>query len=136
MKRHAPQTRDYMTHLPVEAEQCETAEDAVSLMQSHGIHHIPVMSGSHLKGVISQRDLLEARVRLGDRFPQTPLVEICQADVLAVNPVDPIDEVVHQLLDRGRDSAVVVDGGFVVGIFTTTDVLRFVADFFGQSKPH
>lgn len=134
MKRHAPEARQYMTHLPVEAEQCEMAEEALSMMQRHSIHHIPVMSGSHLKGIVSQRELLEARFRLGDDFPTTPLEQVCETDVLTVSPVEPIDEVAKKLLARGANSAVVVDGGFVVGIFTSTDVLRFVCDFFGQSK--
>jgi CBS domain-containing protein len=123
-----------MTHLPVEAEQCETAEEALAMMQRHAIHHIPVMSGSHLKGIISQRDLLEARVRFGDDFAATPLEQFCKTDVLTVSPVEPIDGVAKKLLERGANSAVVVDGGFVVGIFTSTDVLRFVCDFFGQPK--
>lgn len=134
MRRHASQARDYMTHLPVEAERCETAADAIALMQQHDIHHIPVMSGSHLKGIVSQQDLLEARARLGDRFSATPLDQICRPDSLVIGPVDPIDEVVRVMLEHKTDGAVVVDGGFVVGIFTTTDALRFISDFFGQSK--
>jgi len=134
MKRHAPPVREYMTHLPVEAERCETVADAVAIMESREIHHLPVMSGSHLKGIISQRDLIEARSQLGDRFLETPLEQICKSDVLTVSPVAPIDEVVRALLQRRVGSAVVVDSGFVVGIFTTTDALRFVSDFFGQPR--
>lgn len=132
LKRHAPQVRDYMSHLPFEAERCETAEDATSMMQQHNVHHIPVMSGSHLRGIVSRTGLLEAQNRLGGEFPATPLEEICSSDTLIVKPVDPIDEVVRRMLQRGTDSAVVLDGGFVVGIFTTTDALRFIGDFFGH----
>lgn len=134
MKRHAPQVREYMTHLPVEAERCETAKDAEELMGEHRIGHLPVMSGSHLKGIVSQRDLLQARLRLGSRFPETALEEVCTKEVLTVSPVDAVDDVVRKLLDQGAGSAVVVDSGFVVGIFTTTDALRFIAAYFGPSK--
>lgn len=134
MRRHAPQVREYMTHLPVEAEQCERAEEAMALMREHDVHHLPVMSGSHLKSIVSLRDLLQARAELGDRFADTPLDQICQTETLKVSPVDPLDEVARQMLQRGADSAAVVDSGFVVGVFTTTDVLRFIGDFFGQPK--
>lgn len=134
MKRHAPQVREFMTHMPVEAERCETASDAETLMQQHAIQHIPVMSGSHLKGVVSQSDLLTGRLRLGDQFPETLLENVCTTDVLTVSPVDPIDEVVRKMLKRDTDSAVIMDSGFVVGIFTTTDALRFVSKFFGQPE--
>jgi len=135
MKRHAPQVREFMTHLPVEAERCETAGDAETTMQKHGIGHLPVMSGSHLRGIVSQHDLLRARLRLGDRFGGTALEDVCTTDVLTVSPVDPIDDVVRKLLATDADSAVVIDSGFVVGIFTTTDALRFIAQFFGGSPP-
>ena len=134
MRRHAPEARDYMTHLPVEAERCETAEDAILLMKRHKIRHVPVMNGSHLKGIVSERDLLEAKVRLGNLFAATPLDQICKPDAITVSPVDPIDEVARKLLQQDADGAVVVDGGFVVGIFTVTDVLRFIDEFFGQPK--
>jgi len=133
MKRHAPEARQYMSHLPLEAEQCELAGDALKLMQKHQIHHLPVMSGSHLKGVVTQQDLLEAQIRLADGFAAAPLQSICQREAITVGPVDPIDDVCRLLLDRNADHAVVMDGGFVVGLLTTTDVLRFVADFFGHA---
>ena len=60
LKRHAPQIRDYMTHLPIEAERCQTAADAVEIMQQQKVHHVPVMSGSHLRGIVTEHDLLEA----------------------------------------------------------------------------
>ena len=121
-----------MTHLPVEAERVETASDAEAMMAQHAIGHLPVMSGSHLKGIVSQGDLLQAKLRLGDQFAQTPLEDVCTEDVLTVCPVDPVDQVVRQILSKHAGSAVVVDSGFVVGIFTTTDALRFVSEYFGD----
>ncbi len=134
MKRHAPDVREYMTRLPVEAERCETVADAIAMMESNQIDHIPVMNGSHIKGVVSMPDILSARARWPDRGDNVRLDEICQADVLKVSPVTSIDEVARELLQRDADNAVVMDGGFVVGIFTTTDVLRFICDFFGQTN--
>lgn len=132
MKRHAPEIGKFMTRLPVEAERCETVTEAFELMRQHHIHHLPVMSGSQLKGVVSLTDILSARSMAADQTG-VRLEEICQNDVLTASPVTPIDEVARQLLQRRQDSAVVIDGGFVVGIFTTTDVMRFVADSFGQA---
>lgn len=133
MKRHAPEARRYMSRLPLEADQCESAGEALALMQHFQIHHMPVMSGSHLKGVATRQGLLEAQIRLGVDFANTPLQSLCNPQVIAISPVDPIDEVCRQLLDQGADHAVVMDGGFVVGILTSTDLLRFITDFFGQA---
>lgn len=120
-----------MTHLPVEAEQSETAEGAAAILQQHNVRHVPVMNGSHFIGIVSEQDLLEARIRLGKDFANTKLAQICLPNPLTVAPVDPVDQVVRSMLERDVDSAAVVDGGFVVGVFTTTDALRFIADFCG-----
>ncbi len=132
MKRHAPEARQYMSHLPLEAEQCESAGEALALMEYFHFHHIPVMSGSHLKGVATRQRLLEAKIRLGSDFAEAPLQSVCETDVMTISPVEPIDEVCRQLLARNVDHAVVMDGGFVVGILTTTDLLKFITEFFGN----
>ena len=119
--------RQYMTRLPVEVERCQTVAEAASVMEKNDIRHIPVMRGSHLHGVVSLRDVLEARIRFADKIADVSLEEICQRDVLTVDPVCPIHEVAEQMLERGVGSAVVVDGGFVVGVFTTTDALRVLS---------
>ena len=98
-----------MTHLPVEVERCETAQHAVEVMQQHGIHHVPVMSGSHLKGLVSQRDLLHAELRLKQKFRDTSLDEICPSETLIVSPVDPIDDVARKMIAQSADAACVVD---------------------------
>jgi CBS domain-containing protein len=122
-----------MSHLPVEVERCETVADAAKLMQTRQIRHLPVMSGSHLRGVIAERDVSAARLRLGETANDTPLEEVCQTDVLTVSPITPIDEVADQMLTRRVGSAVVVDGGFVVGVFTTSDALRLLQSVFSHT---
>lgn len=131
MRRKAPAVRQYMTHLPVEAERCETLAEASALMARHDIRHVPVMSGSQLSGIVSQRDIFAAQARLGEQADRVPLQEICQSDVLTVSPLTAIDEVARQMLRHKAGSAVVVDGGFVVGIFTATDALRVLSEAFG-----
>ena len=132
MRNKPPIVREYMTRLPVEAERCRTVREAIALMESHDIRHIPIMNGSHLVGIVTERDVMQARIEQGGRVGTVELADICQRDVLSVSPVTPIDEVVRRMLGRNAGSAVVVDGGFVVGIFTTTDALRLLRDFFSS----
>lgn len=134
MRRKAPSVREYMTHLPVEAERCATVADAEQAMTAKHIRHIPVMNGARLKGLVSRSDVLAARVEHGDAVNALALEEICQMEVLTVPPTARVDEVAEQMLERRVGSAVVMDGGFVVGIFTSTDALRFVSDWFGESE--
>ena len=132
MSRRAPLIREYMTHLPVEIEEFETVADAERAMQQQGVRHMPVMSGANLKGIVSQRDILQARAAKGKDVDNMPLDQLCQTDVLTVSPVDPLNAVATQMLERRVGSAIVMDGGFVVGIFTATDALRFLCQWFGD----
>jgi len=128
----APIVQKLMTRLPLEIEQIENVGNAKRLMELFGIRHVPVMSGLSVKGIVSQRDILNATIRLGRDIDDVPIEEICEQDVLTVGPLTPVDEVAQQMLKRGVGSALVVDGVYLVGIFTSTDALKAIANLFGK----
>ena len=68
------------------------------------------MSGSHLKGIVSERDVLTARTRYAERLDTMAIEDICDSEVLRVGPLDPVNEDARQMLARQMDSAVIVDG--------------------------
>lgn len=130
----APIVQQHMTRLPLEIEQIDNVANAKRLMDLFGIRHVPVMSGLHLQGLVSHRDILNATVQMGRKIDDLPIEKICVKDVLTVGPLTPVDEVVRQMLERGVGSAVVVDGEYVVGIFTSTDALKTIVTLFGKSS--
>ena len=129
----SPIIQQHMTRLPLEIERIDNVANAKRLMELFGIRHVPVMSGLHLKGIVSQRDILNASIRLGKDIDDLPIEEIYNPDVLTVSPLTPVDEAARQMLERGVGSAVVVDGEYVVGIFTSTDALKTLGSLFGKS---
>jgi len=131
MRRKAPVVRQFMTRIPIELERCEKVGEAVSVMNSYDIRHVPVMNGSHIMGIISQHRILQARSEYGDALDDMVLEDICEQHVLSVTPLTSINEVAKQMLERNTDNAVVIDCDFVVGIFTTTDALRALSEVFG-----
>ena len=132
----APIVQQHMTRLPLEIERIDNVANARRMMELFEIHHVPVMNGLHLEGVVSQRDILHATVRHGkENVDDLPIEEICQQDVLTVGPLTPVNQVAEKMLQRGVGSALVVDGEYLVGIFTTTDALRMLATLFGKSAP-
>jgi CBS domain-containing protein len=60
--------------------------------------------------------------------PMPRLGDVMTRDVLAVAPEDTIGEAAQQMVERGVGSAVVLDYGRLIGIFTERDLLRAVAD--------
>ena len=71
--------------------------------------------------------LPRARTALQRRIMETPLRDLDPAPALTVKPAEPIQSVIRQMQDRRVGSALVLDHGKVVGIFTERDALTRVA---------
>lgn len=124
MKKTTP-VREWMSRLPVEVEETTSVAEARDVMDQENVRHLPVMRGSHLVGLVSLHDVDAARAEHGQ---DRPVSELCPDDVLTVAPEDPLPSVCAKMADAGVGSAVVVDAGVVVGIFTASDAVRIVAD--------
>ncbi len=110
------------------------------LFQQHAIHHLPVVSGHELLGIISFTDLM--RVSFGDAF---------NADVRSVDAALDHTMTIEQLMKKDprcirrdasvRDAAEILaagefhavpvvdmDGKSLVGMVTSTDLIRYLLD--------
>ena len=54
---------EWMTRDPQSVNPDTPVEDATRVMMLHGFHHLPVVEGKELLGVIRLRDLLAAKIR-------------------------------------------------------------------------
>lgn len=127
MRKTMP-VRECMSRLPAEVDRREPLSAVVQKMREQNCHHIPVMDGSHLYGILSHDDLHE--LALMDRSRTQPLVagDVCTRDLLTVEPMAPIAAVAREMIERKVNSALVTDGDVLVGIFTSTDALRLIAE--------
>jgi acetoin utilization protein AcuB len=114
----------YMTRMPFTVGRAESLSVAHREMRAHGIRHLPVVDGDALVGMVSLRDLHLIET-LRDVDPEAVKVEEAMtAEPYTVRPDSPLGEVVEEMIGRRFGSAVVVDEGKVVGVFTTRDALR------------
>jgi len=124
MSKAIPNVDRYMTTSPFSIGQEQTLAQAHRLMREHTIRHLPVLHGGQLVGVISDRDLNLIET-LRDVDAEKVLVEEAMTpSVYAISPKAPLDEVVREMAEHKYGSAVVMDHGKVVGIFTTIDAMR------------
>ena len=132
MRKTMP-VREYMSRLPEEIDRHETLAAAVERMQERSIRHVPVMDGAHVYGILSRDDAHNASLRLGAGAWTVAVGDVCERTPLAVSPTTPIPEVAQQMVERGVTSALVIDEGMLVGIFTSVDALRLLADLRGSA---
>ena len=124
MPKTIPAIERYMTKSPYSIGTHDPLSKAHSLMHEHGIRHLPVLHGAELVGVVSDRDLHLVE-SLTEVDPTKVTVEEAMTTIVyAVAPSTPLDEVVDTMATKKCGSAVVMEAGKVVGIFTTIDLCK------------
>lgn len=120
--------RDYMSTIPHSIGADQPLSVAHAMMRKHQIRHLPVLDGGKLVGIVSDRDLRFIET-LKDVDPEAVHVdEAMSTDVYRVEPSMPLARVAAEMADRKLGSAVVIDNGHVLGIVTTTDLCRALAE--------
>jgi len=115
---------EFTTPDPITVNENTSIEELNRLMKEHGIRHLPVLRGSQVVGLISERDL---KVVAGLSFKEKALV--CAADIMARDPISvsaetSLDEVAFEMSDRKIGSVIVTEGDKFLGIFTVSDALN------------
>jgi len=127
MRKTMP-VRECMSRLPAETDRREPLSAVVQHMREQHCHHVPVMDGPRLYGILSRQDLHELALRGEGSTGDLAAGDACTRDVLTVGPMTPIVEVAQAMIDRQVSSALITDGDVLVGIFTSTDALRLIAE--------
>ncbi len=109
--------------------------DAARLMKKHKIRHLPVLDDGALVGLLSDQDV-QVISSMSENDPSCILVEDAMShSPWTVDPSMPLAEVAAHMAEAKLASAVVMENEKVVGVFTTTDGMRILAELLaGQSN--
>ncbi len=119
---------DYMTPSPHSIGYDQPLAHAHHVMRDHQIRHLPVLNRGHLVGMLSDRDLAfienlkdvdATKVRVDDAMTPSPY---------SVSKSARLGDVAKEMAEHRYGSAVVMENDHVVGVFTTVDALRALAD--------
>ncbi len=117
----------YMTGMPHLIQRHESLLAAHRAMREHRIRHLPVLHGRRLVGIVSDRDLHLVET-LRDVDPRVVRVdEAMTPEPFTVGPGASLLRVARSMARGKYGSAIVMERGRVVGIFTTTDALDALA---------
>lgn len=125
-----PSIKLVMTPFPYFVEQADSLARAESMMKSHGVHHIPVQHHGKLLGVINAAELERCAAGLpaGVSLDMVPVHDLPHAEAFVVDFTHPLDDVVREMATRRIDSTLVTRKDKLVGIFSTTDACRVLAE--------
>jgi nucleotide-binding universal stress UspA family protein/predicted transcriptional regulator len=110
----------WMTPHPISAEPAEKLEAVRAKMLSGHFRAMPVLSAGKLAGIITDRDLR----RHEGYLDHTEVRLAMTTEVATVTPSTPIHEAAKSLLEHKIGALPVVEGERLVGIISTSDVLR------------
>ena len=139
MKQNEPISRIMSTVL-VTVHHGDPISKVRKLMHESGVHHLPVVSGDQLVGIISWSDILS--LSFGQAFGTDERAvdavldhSVTLEQVMKKNPVTmPHDGYVRQaaaiLANSEFHSLPVVSGGKLVGMVTSTDLIKYLVEQF------
>ena len=128
MKKAIPKLTKYMTTTPFAINSESTLVEAMDVMNERHIRHLPVVKGNKVFGLVSDRDLKSIMAYAGANPKTLHVGDICVDEPYITHPDAPINEVAAEMVARKIGSAVVVDNGKLVGIFTATDACQALSD--------
>lgn len=134
---------DYMTRDPITVEEDASMKDAVLLLRTHHIRHLPVALGRLLVGLVTDRDIKRAspsilagidKAEFEQFMEDTPVSRIMTREPFTVTADTPLAEAIQILIDQKFGSLPVVDGKEIVGIFTEIDALKVLVEQLNGAK--
>ena len=132
MSKSVPTIQKFMTCEPVSIDGRSSVAEAQGLMKEKNIRHLPVMDGPKVIGIVSDRDIHQVTSLLDVDPNKLAVEDICQTHVYSAAPDTPLDHVADEMAEHHYGSAVVVQNGKLVGIFTTVDACAALSQILRQ----
>jgi len=101
---------------------------AIQLMAQHHVGALPVMRGTELTGIISERDYARKVVLLGRNSAETPVWQIMSSPVLTVTPEDTVQHCMRLMTDHRIRHLPVLEDGALAGMISIGDCVRAVIE--------
>ena len=124
MTTHASTVREAMTASPRTISKDATVVDAARLMITENVGSLPVVKGSELVGIVTDRDLV-VEVLAKDLDPNKTLVaDVCSEEPTVASPEEPLDSALQRMASEQVRRLPVVEDGRLVGILAQADIAR------------
>lgn len=124
MPKSEPTIQKFMTVQPQSIEAGAKLQQAKEAMAKYGIRHLPVTRRGELIGILSEREINLTYGLEAIEPTQLLVIDVCSEDPYIVEPDEPLRLVAQEMANKHYGSAIVMQNGNLVGIFTAVDACR------------
>jgi acetoin utilization protein AcuB len=119
---------DHMTECIHSVGKTQTLHRAAQYMLEHRVRHLPVLHGGELVGMLSDRDIVLLEGAEGLSGDSATVEDAMSTELFTVAADAPLKGVLQTMTERGVGSCLVVDGAKLLGIYTSSDAVRMLAE--------
>lgn len=137
MKQQVPVSTIMTTNI-IKLNSTDTLTKAESLFKKNHVRHIPVVNGNKIVGILSYSDLL--RISFADAVDEDDNIvdttvynmfsieQVMSKNIVSVTPDTTIKATAEILAKREFHALPVCNGNLLVGIVTTTDLIKYLLE--------
>ncbi len=127
-----PKISKYMTTTPNAINSDSSVYEAMEMMEKHKIRHLPVIKDKKVFGIMSDRNVKSLFTFAGVNPKNIKVGDVCTDLPYITEPDAPLSQVATDMAIQKLGSALVLDNGKLVGIFTATDACEALSDICQQ----
>jgi CBS domain-containing protein len=120
-----PTARDIMTKGSDYLKDEATVAEAAERLAQGGIGAVPVCDSSgHLRGLVTDRDIVVSVIAKGANPQQTKVIDLVQGETVTIGADDSVEEAIRTMKDHKVRRLPVIDGDQLVGMVSQADIAR------------
>ncbi|MFI9611808.1 CBS domain-containing protein [Streptomyces sp. NPDC052023] len=114
--------RDIMTSDPVTVEPQTSVAAVARIMRDEDLGAVLVTDGDHLRGLVTDRDLVVRSIADGGDADEITVAAACSDDLVTVRPDEELDHAVELMREHAVRRIPVIDEDHAVGIVSLGDL--------------
>ena len=121
---------DAMTEKPITLSPDSNVQECAALMDKEHVGAILIKEDNHVRGIITEQDIVRKLVAKGENPLEKKLEEVMEKELITANPsIDIFDALIIMRDENIRHLPIVDDGNFL-GLLTLKDILKLQPQLF------
>jgi len=127
--------KDVMKKNVITIDSSMTIKDAASMMDDANVGCIIITKNNIPSGILTERDFVK-RIAAKNKALSTPVSEVMSSPLIMIEPEETVWEAAETMKQKGVHKLPVQEGNKVIGIITTTDIVKICSIGSDSSMRH